>query len=174
MGGKCKEHIMACSSEDLLKEWIFILQIINKVKIQNSFRSSLHYLKQQEKIFLLSGSIGVGEKGSMASNHSQHDKAVLDIDVKSDNLERKNRSVDIKSRKQSLYSEEALKTMLRQAKEGDLPVFDDQERSSNESDASQSEQSCSHRSHVGSLCDKKIERLEVSGTEDSKSSFDIA
>ena len=47
----------------------------------------------------------------------------------------------MKSKRKSLYDDEALQTMLRQAKEAELPFYDNAEESSSESDGSSSQRS---------------------------------
>lgn len=53
-GGKYTEHVLGCDSDQLRKEWIFILQVIQHYEGKFSVRSSLSYLDQQKKISLIS------------------------------------------------------------------------------------------------------------------------
>ena len=49
-GGKYNTHIFGCSSDELRKEWIFVLQIIRSYEGTFCLRSSLNYLDKQKKL----------------------------------------------------------------------------------------------------------------------------
>jgi len=43
-GGKYTQHVLGCDSDELRKEWIFLLQVIEKYEGKFSMRSSMSYL----------------------------------------------------------------------------------------------------------------------------------
>lgn len=184
-GGKFTVHIFGVSSEELRKEWIFVLQLLKYYQGKFSLRSSLLYVATQKKLNIWS------ENQSLVNDDRSSMSTLRDFVAKKPDNRSQEGSDNEEDAKQarstfrkSLYDDDALLTMQRQAKEAELPFANDSgsdvEKSRSESSEEEDKEEKTLESEDSSDNESKTqkkkkrgERLKPEMTESSDEDLDM-
>ena len=112
-----QEHILGCGSEELRREWIFILNVLRDCEGKFNARKSIDYLNQQKKVSIwresLSQSAPKKRKSSAFSNSARQSGAPKGS-LTTNLLSARSQSVESGPQaRKSLYDEKTIQTMLR-------------------------------------------------------------